>query len=688
MGTGGSSPVVRRLPQVIETLSPFFRFLPAPLIIFAVNAWVVWRLFFVKYLDQLPSVEGEFIAMARYIQQHGPGYDWQSLWLGGFPVVRTYQPLVHYTVATFASLSNLEPASAFHFLGALSYSLGGIAMYCLAKALSRSQVTGLLAGLSFSLFSPSSVLLSGIRHDAGGAWNARRLQALVVYGELPNLTGLMLGMFALAVLHLALTRRTPKTALAAAVLIAAVPATNWPSTVAISIGILCYLAALSWSEIRDCLPRVAVIGLMATAFTLPFALPSTIFSTYGNANVMAQIPTHDPQRWLFESLLVVCFFVARFVLIRFRASFGFRFAVLWLIVLGWVVFSSTLAGVAILPLPLRFHIAFEIPLTMASAFLISQLCSRRPEIRAYAAAVFALFCFVQLFHYRQHAGAMIHSLDITRTLEYEEATWFDANMRGERVLAPGTIQFWMNVFTSTPQMAGCCDQSVLNREDSIAAYVTAAGYQTDAESADYSILWMKAFAVHAVSIGGERSREWYKQFKFPNRYRGRLDEAWSNGDDFIYRVPARVPGLARIVRRNDLIRHAPTNGIDAAELRPFVAALDDPSLPAAGWQWRNDNQATIKATMEPDQVIAVALNYHPGWNASLGGKPVAVHSDGLGFVVIEPHCSGSCVIEMRWSAGVEPWLAISASLLTLAGALFWWARTAKRQAATDLVSRG
>jgi hypothetical protein len=642
-----------------------------PLFILAVNVSVAWRLFFVQYLDQLPSVEGEFIAMATYIQRHWPGYDWQSLWYAGFPVVLTYQPLVHYTVAVFASLTGLSAASAFHFIGALSYSLGGVAFYYLVKALTGSRRMALGAALCFSLLSPSGILIPAVGRDMGSIWNARRLQALAVYGELPNLTGLMLGMFALGLLHKSLTRRSPWTAVLTAILIAAVPATNWPSTVALIIAILCYLAALPLDKLRDCFPRIAVIGLMATAFALPFALPSTILSTYGNANVMVDLPTQGVRRWLSVGLLLACVFLVRLLLTRPKVSFELRFAAIWLNVVGWVVLSSTMAGVAILPLPLRFHLALEIPLTLAAALLVREACRRNLANQSWLAALFAIFCCVQLYHYQRHAHAMIHKLDITQTLEYQEAAWFDANMHGERALTPGTVQFWMNVFTATPQMTGCCEQSVLTHQDIIAGYVTAAGYQTDAESSDFSMLWMKAFAVRAVAIGGPRSREFYKQFSFPDRYKGRLAVAWSSGDDYIYSVPARVTGLARVVHRENLVSHPPANGIDVAEMRRFVADLDDPSLPAASWKWKDTNSASMTAILKPEHVIAVAVTYHPGWTASVGGNQVSIHSDGLGFVVIEPKCSGPCTVEMHWGPGIEPWIVVPAAMLMLAGALLW-----------------
>jgi len=45
-----------------------------------------------------------------------------------------------------------------------------------------------------------------------------------------------------------------------------------------------------------------------------------------------------------------------------------------------------------------------------------------------------------------------------------------------------------------------------------------------------------------VSIGGPQSREAYKDFKFPYRFRGRLEQLWSSGDDFIYRVRSASTG--------------------------------------------------------------------------------------------------------------------------------------------------
>ncbi|HVW87356.1 MAG TPA: hypothetical protein VHB50_21865 [Bryobacteraceae bacterium] len=630
------------------------------------NTAVVWRLFRTEYLNQLQSIEGAFIALARYIQEHWPGYDWFPMWYGGFPFARTYQPAFHYTVAAAASVFGLSVASAYHVVAALGYALGGVAFYYLAKALCEDRLIALGGALAFSLFSPSLLLLPALRHDAAGLWNARRLQAMVVYGEAPNVSGLTVMMFALGLLHLALKRRTRASAIAAAAALAAVPAVNWPATVALTLAVGCYVAALTAPELRASAVRVAGIGIAAAGFACPFALPSTIWSTYHNANNMAESPTPGAGRWIALALLLAGFAVVRFVLSRLRASFALRFASLYLFVLAWFVLTVSWTGVRAIPQPMRFHVAMEIPLILAAMLFTQGALARWPQWRPAAAVLLAAFCLFQFIHYRQYARKIITRLDVRKTIEFQEAGWFDRNIRGGRVLAPGTVSFWMNAFTGVPQMVGCCEQSVLGKPAFIAAYITAAGHEDEAQSADFSLLWMKAFAVQAVAIGGRSSREYYKPFQFPYRFRGKLPLLWASGDDYIYRVPERAPDLARVVRISDVVTHLPENGIDVRELRPFVAALDNPALPVASWRWTGVNSGIARADMRSDQAMSIAINYHPGWKAFVGGRETSVRSDGLGLTVIEPHCSGPCAVEMRWSPGVEPYFVWAAALATMA----------------------
>jgi len=645
-----------------------------PCFIFAVNLFITWRYMRSAYIDQLPSIEGAFVAIARYVQHHWPAYEWFPLWYGGFPFARVYQPGLHYTVAGFAQVFGLSAPSAYHFVTAITYSLAGVAFYALARALGSERSVAFWGAFFYSVFSPSLLLLSNVRSDAGGLWHARRLQALVQYGEGPNIAGLTLGMFALALLYRALTRRNAGSAIVAAVATAAVPSTNWPASVALCLGIVACIAAFQPKEIRAIARRFAVIGALAICFVLPFALPSTIWSTFHNANAMGDAPTPGPIRWILLAATIFCAVVVRWALGRLGAGYALRFASVYGVLLCSIVLCTARLGINLVPQPMRFHVAMEIPMVFATMALLQSALHRWPRLKVSAGILVLLFCGVQTYHFRQHARQMARPVDVSKTLEYQEARWLQTNMPKQTVAVPGTVSFWLNTFGETPQFTGCCEQSVLNKMNFVAAYVVGAGYRSDAESADYSLLWLKAWAVQAVSIGGPASREAYKAYQYPKRFEGRLPLLWKNGDDFIYRVPEHAAGLARVVRAGDLVRHAPENGIDVKELRPFVAALDDPSLPVASFEWRGSSAARIAGVLAPDEAVSVAVNYDPGWSATSSGKPVTVRPDGLGLIAIEPRCAGACTIDLRWSAGAEPWLAWTAALAALAGAIVWWKR--------------
>lgn len=660
--------------QVSERIRERAGSLTYPLFLFVVNLFITWRLLRSEYIDQLPSIEGSFISLARYIQQHWPAYDWFPLWYGGFPFTRAYQPALHYTVAVLAASAGLSSASAYHFVTAITYSLAAVGFYWLAKTLGATRGAAFGGAFVFSVFSPSLLLLSAVRADAGGLWHARRLQAMVQYGEGPNITGLMLGSFALAFLFQAIRNRKRRTALAASLAIAAVPATNWPATVALCFGIVMLLLALKGCELRTSLPRILLIGLLALSSALPFALPSTIWSTFHNANVMTDAPTSGPARWVLLAAMAVSIALLRWGLLRMRASVGLRFAALLTTALLFVVLGTDRLHVNLVPQPMRFHVALELPMVLTGVFLVQGFLKRQPRWKAAAGVMVLIFCAIQTYHFRQHSRTMARPLQVHESVEYQEARWLDTHLNGARVAVPGTVSFWMNSFTEVPQFAGCCEQSVVNRQNFVANYIVGAGFRTEEESADYSLLWLKAWAVQAAAIGGPASREAYKAFQFPRRFHGRLPLLWSAGDDYIYRVPERATGLARIVRASDVVRHAPANGIDVGELRPFVAALEDPALPLASFAWKGTNEAIIHGLLQPGEVVSVAINYHSGWTAFAGGQPAEVHSDGLGLIFLSPHCEGNCTIEMHWSAGAEPWLAVSISALALAGALLWCGR--------------
>ena len=651
-----------------------------PLVIFLVNLFVCGRLLHTLWLDQLSSIEGVFIALEKYIQGHWPTYDWFALWNGGMPFTRVYQPGLHYAVALAASATGLNTALIYHIVIAITYSLGGVAFYFLAKSLTRDAVTAFTGGLLFSLFSPSVLFAKAIRIDAGGFWHARRLQALTVYGEGPNVTGLTLAMFALAMVHRAVTRRTPLATCLAALSVAAVPATSWPATIALIMALLCYVVALAPADLPGVLFRFVLIGLGAFAFAAPFAPHSTILGTVGQANIKDDAPTPGPSRWVALAMTIAAMVALRAILTLTKTRFEVRFPLLWFLLAFCVVTTSTAADIRMIPYPARFHLAMEIPLLLSVALLAVWMTRRWRVLQRPAIAVLAIFCCIQGYNYRRYAHSIIHPIDIEKTSEYQMARWCEANMGGQRIFTRGTFGFWMNAFTGTPQVSGFFDQSLTNFEDRVTSYVVSAGYNSDRESADNSLLWLKAWGADAIQIGGPNTANVYHDYQFPNRFRNVLPLVWSRGDDYVYRVPERTEGLARVVRARNLVTHKPVNGIDVTELRPFVAALDDPELPQSRFEWQGDNAAKITGVLAPDQVLSVAMNYDPGWTASSNGHPVPVRADGMGMIVVEPGCSGNCEVRMHWSQRWEPPFVIGAFLLALAASIAWCVLSRRKEA--------
>ena len=186
-------------------------------------------------------------------------------------------------------------------------------------------------------------------------------------------------------------------------------------------------------------------------------------------------------------------------------------------------------------------------------------------------------------------------------------------------------------------------------------------------------------------MSGPRSEEIFKPFVNPKKFEGLLPEAWRDGDDVVYLIPARSGSLAHVMRPADLPSRRPSHGADVDPLRAYVRALDDPSLPLAPMRWRNLHEAVIEAAPQPGQVISVQMSYDPGWTATVAGEGRRIFGDQLGQLVIEPACAGPCTVVLNFDGGLEMRVARIVSWGALAGGLGFviadWARRRYRRGA-------
>ncbi len=640
------------------------------LLLFLLNWYIAGKLATIEYLNDMHSIEGAYIGISRFAMQNWGDLTWFPLWSAGIPYQNTYPPLLHLFVAAAASLTGVSPALSFHIVTTFLYCLGPVTLYWLATGWSGSLGCGLFAGLLYSLLSPSAWLIGNVRADLGGWFGARRLHTTVFYGDSPYVASLTLVPVALACLDLALKKRKPLFYLLAAATMTSVVLTNWLGGATLALAVLSYL--LASQEWRRAWPATLGIGVLAYALASPWIPPSTINTIRVNAQTIGGDYHMGWRNAGYALVLAAALLTMHLLFRRLRTAWYLRTALYFALITGAITLSAEWAGVFLLPQPHRYHLPMEMAICLSLAFLLRPLRGR-----AAAVAILVLGA-VQAQHLRHFAGELIQPIDIQSTTEYKTALWFDRNMHGRRVMAPGSTSLYMNAFTDTPQLGGGFDQGTTNWYDRVAIYAIYTGENAGAEDGQISVVWLKAFGVRAVAVGGPASGEHYKPFRNPRKFEGLLPEVYRDGDDYIYAVPSRTGSLAHVVRRGDLVDTPPIHGLDVGQVRRYVAALEEPLLPIAEMTWTSRHSARIVAELRRDQFVSVQVTYHPGWRAEVDGAQRRVMGDKIGLMAVEPQCEGRCTIDLIYDGGTEMKAAKAASLTGLLCCLVWAALSRKR----------
>jgi hypothetical protein len=654
------------------------------LVLFLVNLWLVRDLLSIEYLDQMGSIEGTHIALARWARDNWNDLNWFPLWYGGIPYVYSYPPLLPRLVAAVSALLAITPAHAYHAVTAIFYSLGPVTLFWLALRLCGSGSASFAAGLLYSLVSTSTFLIPAVRYDAGGMWGVRRLQALVQYGEGPHIAALTLLPLAVLLLSLALERRRAGWWLVAVLGLASPPLTNWIGVPALAMAAATLLLARQSGAWRRDWPRAIGAGIAAYLIASPWIPPSAVRVMESNQRWLSGPLSPAPvlAAWSLVGLLAsgACLWLFR----RRNTPPAIRFALLFLLPAAAVPLASAWFGVSLLSQPARFHLEMEMALALAAAFAGGELVGRtKPRARAaIICALVAAACYGAL-RCDTHAKRLVRPIAIEGAVEFQAAEWFARNLPGRRVFAPGSIGFFLNAFNDTPQFGGGADQAVVNPLWTHVNYQILSGENAGPREAEIALLWLDAFGVDAVVAGGPHSREFYKPFRNPHKFEGVLPELWRDGDDAIYRVPRRGASLAHILRPADLAPRPPAGALDIDPVRHYVAALDNPVYPLARMTWRTRHSAVISAPLEKGQILSVQVSYHPGWEARVAGQPRRVRADHLGQLVIEPDCEGACTVEISFSGGKESMLTLLACYACLILGLTWagvevWRRRRRR----------
>lgn len=645
------------------------------LLLVAVNAFVCRRLFVTEYLDQMGSIEGAYIGLSRWILEHPHQLDWFPLWYGGIPFQNAYPPLLHLVVALTAGAFSISPALAHHLAGAAMYSLGPAALYWLAATLSGRRALSLAAGILYTLLAPSAILVPAIARDMGTAFGPRRLHALVSYGEGPHIAALALLPAAVVFFHKALARPGAGRVLLAALGLAAVPLTNWLGAFALAVAIGAYLLAYQdWRRPARLLWAVA-IAAAAYALAAPWIPPSTLAAIRHNAQYTVGHYPMTGAHYLSGGVVLAAAVAFSALLRRRGAARWLIFFALFSFAMAAIALSGYWFGVYLMPQPERYHLEMDLALAMPATFLLAAAVGRLPaRWRRVVILAAVLAAVIQIDECAYQARKWIRPVDIRRTVEFEVARWLQENVPGGRVLATGSIRFWLNAFSDNPQLGGGFDQGIVNRMIPKVTF----GIPFTRGDGERCARWLRVYGIEAAVVSGPATRDAYRDYRDADKFRGVLPELWRSGDDAIYGVPRRRSSLAHVVRRDEIVARAPYNIEDVEPMIAYEAALEDGSRPPARITWRGPGQAVIEADLRPGEVISVQISYHPGWRAAVRGTEVPVRADGLGLMVLEPDCAGRCTLQMKFDGGWEMRLARLAQAAAVLMVLMWWLRGRRR----------
>ncbi|MEO8368455.1 MAG: hypothetical protein ABI806_04590 [Candidatus Solibacter sp.] len=638
----------------------------------AIQIYLAHNLFFADFTGHMNSLQGLWISMARLAGEHWFRPSWWPYQDGGVPFEHTYMPLIPATTALLAKFWGVPVQRAFYSVMGVTVCLGPLTLFVMVWRMSGAPGCAFWTSLIYSMTSPARALLPEGDVDPIRYWSSLRFYGSVVWDDLPHQTAICFLPLALLFLWRAMERRRP---LDYVLTVAFMMLTVLPSVfgaTGLMLGVACMLAALPRERLRSNLKLAAGLGLAAYLIVCPFLPPSLIATIRSNQQQFVE------DRWSaasFIALGLVWLGCAAVWLLTRTAARHVRFFALFAWVAAAIPLLDVYAHSHFIPQPARYTAEMELGIALIGAPLLGWLWRHTPRKIAIAMAAFLLSLAAE------HVGAFVQftqeatrPTDVRGGIEYRMAQWVDRNVPGQRVMVPGSIAQWLNVFSTAPQLSGASFSTTpnWNQQDAIKSVLTC---DTPLQ-VEIAVLWLKAFGAQAAAASGPRSPQFWRG-NSSTKFDGLMPVLWRRDDTTIYRVPQRSSSLAHVIPAG-AIAHRTSGSLPTRELRKYVAALDDVSLPLAEMRWISLRLAAIRASVSRGQVVSVQQCYHPGWHAAANGKSAPIRRDGLGFLLIEPRCDGPCAIELTYNGGWEYWLCRVLGLLTLAAVCAYAVQQARR----------
>jgi hypothetical protein len=576
---------------------------------------------------------------------------WWRYWGGGSPLEYTYAPLIPAAVGVIMRVLHCAPPLALNALTTVIYSAGPVVFYPVSWRLSRRPGYSFAAALIWSLLSPVALLIPDFGFQPGLIGSGRRLYLTFEWDDLPHLTSLTIAPLAVWTLASALKSSRLIQYGLAALAMSAMMLANMFGVVLVALLVITIPFALEDRFQPSLFLRCALTAAGAWIVASPWVSPSLLATirrneagngeTSGTVNAMLAL-----------GIVALSFWAVG----RFAGRYKDHWPARWMLLAGCIVILipglAGYSGLSFVPQPGRYKIEAELAIVWIAVFALRPIIDRIPaRIRVALLLPILFVAGLQISAFRHTADLLNGGEDVNQRVEYRAAQWVARNLPGQRVLLGGSLGNFANLFSDLEQLSAQPYTTALNWEEQIGLYTIYRDENTQDRGAEFSLLWLKAFGVHAVAVPGPNSHEYWKPFAHPKKFEGVLPVLWRDDDVTIYRVPQSSASLAHVIRLDQLVCNRPVHGLDTVELRRFVAALDASS--PARFQWSGSNHAVIGARLAPGEIVSTQINYHRGWHAVANGGRASVRPDGLNLMTIEPKCIGECEIELEYDGGWE-----------------------------------
>ncbi len=510
------------------------------------------------------------------------------------PFEDTYVPLLHLIVAMVATSGKISAVHAYHVVVGIGYSLGPVTLYAMAVYLGAERGSAFLSAMTYSLFSPCALVMPAVARDMTSLLFSRRLQVLTVYGEGPHISALMLLPLVIVALEHALRKRSGRAFALAALMLALVFLVNVPGTMATGLAVFCWLVIQPAGSRRvawTIAGAAAVLAYLVACYGIP---PSSELTVVGNIGRMHH-GFSTAAKWipLLLALLLAAIGAAGAVLSRTRLPLYVRFATVYFALTAVLVLTAIPNRFELLPQIAREQLEMEMGFCLLAGALFWFLYRRSPwRLQLVLGLLFAIGVGYQIQHYRVSARTEISPVDLGTRSEHASAVWADTHLAGQRVYVR-RLRFLLveHLHFDVPQVLGCCDQGmalpVLANINSLIDPPTGPYHEILTKA------YLQAFGVQAIVVSGAQSTDEYKNIQVPERFDAMFPVLHRELGDTIYAVPQRSTSLAHVVRPGETVPEPPT----VYKVYDYSLVIEDPSRPAADFEWLGDGSARIRATL-------------------------------------------------------------------------------------------